>query len=412
MECLEVQELLGPYLAHSLSEEGVELVEAHLGDCERCRRVLGEAGGVAPGGVVAAAPGPIPGTLPAPPHGPAGDLSALTARLLEAREILAGVAHRTPVATSRTLDAETGCRVFLKCENLQRMGAFKFRGAYHLISRLPQSQRARGVVAYSSGNHAQAVALVAQLHGIPATIVMPSFAPPAKIAATRGYGAEVVFYDQAGEEREPMAARIAAERGATLVPPFDHPDIIAGQGTAALELLEEVGTLDALIVPVGGGGLISGCGLAVRLRAPMCAVVGVEPEAGPDAMRSLQLGRLMRRACGETIADGARTPQLSALTFDVIRQAVTGITVVPDSELIAAMRFVWERMKLVVEPTGVLGLAALRCGRAAAAAGGGEGWPEVSGDPRPRVGVILSGGNADLRRAGEWFGGPAETPAG
>jgi threonine dehydratase len=405
VECLEVQELLGPYLAHSLSEEGVELVEAHLGDCERCRRVLSAVGGAADDPTAGRPAAPPPGTLPPPPHGPAGDLAALTARLLEARRILAGVAHRTPVATSGTLDQETGCRVFLKCENLQRMGAFKFRGAYHMISRLPESQRARGVVAYSSGNHAQAVALVARLFRVHATIVMPGFAPPAKIEATRGYGAEVVFYDQAGEEREAMAARIAAERGATLVPPFDHPDVVAGQGTAALELFEQAGPLDALIVPVGGGGLISGCALAARHASPACSVLGVEPEAGPDAMRSLQLGRLMRRKCGETIADGARTPQLSALTFDVIRQTVTGITVVPDAELVAAMRFVWERMKLVVEPTGVLALAALRCGRAGAASGaGGEGWPAIEGDPRPRVGVILSGGNVDLRRVGEWFG--------
>src|SRR5262249_19046042 len=197
--------------------------------------------------------------------------SAITARMLEARAMLEGVAHRTPVMTSRALDEESGCRVFLKCESLQRMGAFKFRGAYHTITRLPAERRARGVVAYSSGNHAPAVALVSRLHGIPATIVMPSTAPATKISATRGYGAEVVFYDQVGEEREALAARLAQERGATLIPPFDHPDIIAGAGTAALELFEETGPLDALIVPVGGGGLISGSGLAAPQASPGCA---------------------------------------------------------------------------------------------------------------------------------------------
>jgi len=350
---------------------------------------------------------PPPGTLPPPPGGPAGDLSALTARMLEARVMLEGVAHHTPVLTSAALDEESGCRVFFKCENLQRMGAFKFRGAYHAITRLPAEQRARGVTAYSSGNHAQAVALVAKLHGIPATIVMPSTAPATKIAATRGYGAEVVFYDQVGEEREALAARLARERGATLIPPFDHPDIIAGAGTAALELFEETGPLDVLIVPVGGGGLISGSALAARHAAPSCSVMGVEPEAGPDAMASLEFGRLMRRKCGETIADGARTPQLSALTYDVIRQTVMGITVVPDSALIEAMRFVFERMKLMVEPTGVLGLAAFRMGRVgiADASGTGAGWPEARGDTRPRIGIMISGGNVDVAKLGEWFRG-------
>jgi threonine dehydratase len=354
-----------------------------------------------------AATGPPGVTLPPPPNGPAGDLSAIIARMLEARAMLEGVVHRTPVMTSQALDEESGCRVFLKCENLQRMGAFKFRGAYHTITRLPAEQRARGVVAYSSGNHAQAVALVSRLHGIPATIVMPSTAPATKIAATRGYGAEVVFYDQVGEEREALATRLARERGATLIPPFDHPDIIAGAGTAALELFEETGPLDALIVPVGGGGLISGSGLAARHASPGCAVMGVEPEAGPDAMASLQLGRLMRRKVGETIADGARTPQLSPLTFDVIRQTVMGITVVPDSALIEAMRFVFERMKLIVEPTGVLGLAAFRMQRAGVsdASGQGKGWPEAHGDTRPRIGIMISGGNVDVAKLGGWFGG-------
>ncbi|MEO5618625.1 MAG: pyridoxal-phosphate dependent enzyme [Candidatus Eisenbacteria bacterium] len=327
--------------------------------------------------------------------------------MLEARDILRGVAHRTPVMTSRTLDELLGARVFFKCENFQRMGAFKFRGAYHAIARLDDETRTRGVVAYSSGNHAQAVALVASLAGVPATIVMPSTAPPAKIAATRGYGAEVVFYDQAGEPRESLAKRLATERRSTLVPPFDHPDIISGQGTAALELFEEVGPLDLLVVPVGGGGLISGTALAARHASPDCSVVGVEPEAGKDATASFLLGRLVRRECGETIADGARTPQLSPLTFDILRRCVTAMVPVPDEGILDAMRFLYERMKLVVEPTGALGLAALLMGRtgvSSAIGTQGKGWaPATGGDDRATIGVILSGGNVDLTKLGEWF---------
>jgi len=313
----------------------------------------------------------------------------LVGGLAGARARLAGVAHRTPVMTSGTLDRLTGARVFLKCENLQRMGAFKFRGAWNLISRLPAEVRRRGVVAFSSGNHAQAVALVARLHGIPATIVMPSFAPAPKLAATRGYGAELVFYDQAGETREALAERLARERGATLVPPFDHPDIVTGQGTAAAELFEEVGALDRLLVPVGGGGLISGSGLAAHHAVPGCRVVGVEPAAGDDGGQSFRAGHLVRREAGETIADGARTPSLGPLTFELIRRYVSDMTAVPDVELVRTMRFVWQRMKLVIEPTGALGLAALMSGAVKA--------------PGERVGVIISGGNVDLVRALEWF---------
>ncbi len=321
------------------------------------------------------------------------DLSheALVARLLEARAMLDGVAHRTPVMISRTIDAWTGARVFFKCENLQRMGAFKFRGAYHAISRLDDVARRRGVVAFSSGNHAQAVALVGQLLNIPVTIVMPSTAPEAKLAATRGYGAEVVHYDLAGEGREAMTERLARERGLTLIPPFDHPDILTGQGTAAAELFEEVGPLDTLLVPVGGGGLLSGSALATRHYAPTCRVIGVEPKAGNDGVRSFRAGELLRGAeQPETIADGARTPSMGTITFPLTQRYVADMLAVPDTALIDAMRRVWERMKLVVEPTGVLGLAALTSGAVKL--------------PGQRVGVILSGGNVDLAQAARWFG--------
>ena len=340
----------------------------------------------------------------------APDLADWTARLLSARKGLEGVAHRTPVATSRTLDERVGARVFLKCENLQRGGAFKFRGAWNAISRLPDDARRRGVIAYSSGNHAQAVALVARMRGIPATIVMPRWASRSKLEATRGYGAEVVLYGpepqgaasgppdpaetRAGaptaESREALAARLARERGLTLIPPFDHPDILAGQGTAACELIEEAGPLDALLVPVGGGGLISGSAIAARHLAGECRVIGVEPEAGDDGARSFRSGRIERAENPQTIADGARTPALGEITFPIIRRWVSEMTAVPDSALVDAMRFVWERMKLVVEPTGVLGLAALTSGQVKL--------------PGSRVGVILSGGNVDPERAAAWLG--------
>jgi threonine dehydratase len=338
---------------------------------------------------------------PAPP-----DLADLTARLLEARAALEGVAHRTPIATSHTLDQRAGANLYLKCENLQRAGAFKFRGAWHAISRLPEEVRRRGVIAYSSGNHAQAVALVARLHGIPATIVMPAAAPALKLAATRGYGAEVVLYGppaagpagaaarvRAGgsEDRVAIAERIALERGLALVPPFDHPDVIAGQGTAAFELIEEAGSLDALLVPVGGGGLISGSALAARHLSRGCRVIGVEPEGGDDGVRSFRSGRLERVENPRTIADGARTPALGRITFPLIRRLVSEMIAVPDVALVEAMRFVWERMKLIVEPTGVLGLAALTSGRVRL--------------PGMRVGVILSGGNLDPVEAAAWLGG-------
>jgi threonine dehydratase len=313
----------------------------------------------------------------------------MVARLVAARARVESVAHRTPVATSATLDARVGAQVHLKCENLQRMGAFKFRGAWNAISPLPEHVRRPGVVAYSSGNHAQAVALTARLLGIPATIVMPSVAPAAKVEATRGYGATVEFYDRAGEGREAMAERIARERGMTLIPPFDHPDIVAGAGTAALELFEEAGPLDLLLVPVGGGGLVSGSALAAAVLSPECRVIGVEPESGDDGGRSFRSGRLERAEHIDTIADGASTPCLSPLTLALIRRSVADMMTASDAELIAAMRFVWERMKLIVEPTAMLGLAPLFAGRIAA-----RGL---------RVGVIVSGGNVDVAQAREWF---------
>ncbi|NOT33941.1 MAG: pyridoxal-phosphate dependent enzyme [Candidatus Eisenbacteria bacterium] len=301
--------------------------------------------------------------------------------LAEARERLAGVAHRTPVVTSRTLDASTGARVFLKCENLQRGGAFKFRGAHHTISRLDEATRSRGVIAFSSGNHAQAVALVAQRFGVPCTIVMPSWAPSVKLEATRGYGARVVFYDQVGEDRDGLAERLARERDLALIPPFDHPHVVTGQGTAAIELIEESGPLDLLVVPVGGGGLASGCVLAMLAHSPGGRVIGVEPDAGNDGVQSFRSGTRVRQVCGETIADGARTPSLGVRTFDLLRRHAQDLISVPDEALLEAMRFAFERLKLVIEPTGALALAAVRSGKI-----------ETRGR---RVGIMLSGGNVD-----------------
>jgi len=313
----------------------------------------------------------------------------LIERLQGARAMLAGVAHRTPVMTSRTLDGIAGATIALKCENLQRGGAFKFRGAYHMITRLPEDVRRRGVVAFSSGNHAQAVSLVARLHGVPAVIVMPSFAPNAKLEATRGYGAELVHYDLLGEPRDELAGRIADQRGMTLIPPFNHPDILTGAGTAAAELIEDFGPIDLLLAPVGGGGLLAGSAIAAHAANPSCRVIGVEPDAGNDGGDSMRTGQLVRREAGPTIADGARTPSLGTITFPILQRHVHELVSVPDAALIEAMRLVWERMKLVVEPTAVLGLAALLTGRVPA---GGR-----------RVGIILSGGNVDVTSAAKWW---------
>ena len=303
---------------------------------------------------------------------------------------LEGVAHRTPVATSSQFDALTGAQAFFKCENLQRMGAFKFRGAYNALAQLEGGARGRGVVAFSSGNHAQAVALAGRLLGIPAVIVMPADAPAVKVAATRGYGAEVVFYDRAaGQDRDQVARRIAAEKGATLIPPFDHAHVIAGQGTAAKELLEDVGPLDDLYVCCGGAGLLSGCAIAAHHLSPGIRVIGVEPAAGDDVARSFRTKTLQRVENPQTIADGARTQSAGAITFPLVLRHVQDVITVTDAQLVEAMRFLWERMKLVVEPTGAL-----------AAAGVMSGLLEVRDR---RVGVIISGGNVDLKAAAALF---------
>ncbi|MGG8405693.1 threo-3-hydroxy-L-aspartate ammonia-lyase [Streptomyces sp. 12297] len=295
-----------------------------------------------------------------------------------------GVAHRTPVLRSRLIDEQLGVEVLFKCENLQRMGAFKFRGAYNALSRFSPAQRAAGVVAYSSGNHAQAVSLSAQLLGIPATIVMPHDAPAAKVAATRGYGGRVVTYDRYTEDREEIGRALAEKDGLTLIPPYDHPHIIAGQGTAARELFEEEGELDALFVPLGGGGLLSGTALAARALSPGCRLYGVEPEAGDDGRRSLREGRIVHIDTPQTIADGAQTQHLGELTFRILRDAAPTAVTATDAELVDAMRLFATYLKLVVEPTGCLGLAALR-----------RHAEELRGR---RVGVLVSGGNIDLAR--------------
>jgi threonine dehydratase len=300
---------------------------------------------------------------------------------------LDGFAHRTPALRSRQADALLGAEVVFKCENLQRSGAFKFRGAYSALSRFDPAQRAAGVVAFSSGNHAQAIALSARLLGMPATIVMPHDTPAIKLAATRGYGAEIVIYDRFTEDREAIGRRLAGERGMTLIPPFDHPDVIAGQGTAARELIEEVGALDYLFVPMGGGGLASGTALAARALSPRCKVYGVEPEAGNDGQQSLRSGAIVHIATPRTIADGAQTQHLGELTFAILARELADALTATDAQLVEAMRFFAERMKLVVEPTGCLGFAAARH----------AGLP-IAGK---RVGVIVSGGNIDLERYAE-----------
>lgn len=299
---------------------------------------------------------------------------------------LTGHAHHTPVLRSATADARWDAQFFFKCENFQRMGAFKFRGAFNALSKFDAAQRRAGAIAFSSGNHAQAVALSARLLDMPALIVMPKDAPSAKLAATRGYGAEVVLYDRFSEDRQALTQRLAAERGMTLIPPYDHPDVIAGQGTAAKELIEETGPLDRLYVCLGGGGLTSGSALAARALSPGCQIYGVEPEAGNDGQQSLRAGRIVQIPVPQTIADGAQTQHLGDYTFGIIRRDVSDILTVTDAQLVEAMRFFAERMKMVVEPTGCLAFAGA-CADAAAIRG-------------LRIGVIISGGNVDLARYG------------
>jgi threonine dehydratase len=309
----------------------------------------------------------------------------------DAAEQIKGVAHRTPVLTSRTLDDLVGARVFMKAENLQRVGAFKFRGAYNAISRLSPEQRARGIGAYSSGNHAQAVALAARELGTTAVILMPADTPASKAAAVAGYGAQVVTYDRYTEDRVAIGEKMAADRGLALIPPYEHPDVIAGQGTAALELLAEVGELDAVVVPVGGGGLIAGCATAAKGLLPGIRVVGVEPAAGDDTKRSLAAGERVSIPVPRTIADGQAAATPGELTFSINRRLVDEVVLVSDDEIRDAMRFAFDRMKVVTEPSGATGIAALLAAR-------------VSPVPA-RIGVIVSGGNVDWRRFIEIVGG-------
>jgi len=304
--------------------------------------------------------------------------------VLAAAQRIDGHAHRTPVLTSRTVNEELGAEVFFKCENLQRMGAFKFRGAFNALSRFSEAQRRGGVVAFSSGNHAQAIALSARLLGMPATIIMPHDAPTMKVAATRGYGGQVVSYDRYTEDREQIGRTLAEQHGMTLIPPYDHPDVIAGQGTAAKELLEEVGPLDALFAPLGGGGLLSGSALSARAIAPGCKVYGVEPATGNDGQQSFRSGAIVHIATPQTIADGAQTQHLGQHTFAIIRRDVDDVLTATDEELVAGMGFLAARMKLIVEPTGCLGFAAAR-----------QMKEQLRGQ---RIGVLLSGGNVDLAR--------------
>lgn len=296
-----------------------------------------------------------------------------------------GVAHRTPVMTSRTLDERLGARVFFKCENLQRGGAFKFRGAYNAVSKLSDQERARGVLAYSSGNHAQAVALTGRILGVRTAIVMPGDAPAAKIEGTRGYGAEVILYDKETQSREGLAADLQQERGMSLVPPYDHADVIAGQGTAALEMMEEAPDLSIVMTPCGGGGLLSGSALAARSLRPNVRVIGVEPELADDATRSFRTGTVQTVRNPPTIADGLRTPSLGRLTFPLVRENVSEMRTVTEEAIVEAMRFLWTRMKLVVEPSGAVPLAAL--------------MSDPDAFRGERIGVVISGGNVDLANA-------------
>jgi len=307
-----------------------------------------------------------------------------------ARSVLADVAHRTPVLTSRTADAMTGAQLFFKCENFQRVGAFKFRGAYYAIAKLDADARKAGVLTFSSGNHAQAVALAAQLLGVSACIIMPHDAPVAKRAATEGYGAKVISYDRYQEDREAVARKVQAQTGMTLIPPYDHADVIAGQGTAAAELFDEVGALDVLVVCLGGGGLLAGSALAAKAMSPDCQVIGVEPEAGNDGQQSLASGKIVTITPPKSIADGAVTPYVGRLPFAIMQRDVTAIETVSDVQLVETMRFFASRMKMVVEPTGCLAAAAVLQGVL-------QKRLPLAGR---RVGVLISGGNVDVAAYG------------
>ena len=326
---------------------------------------------------------------PTPPSSPDADLAVIYDDVAAAAQRLKGIVHRTPVMTSRTVNERVNAEVFFKCENFQRTGAFKLRGGYNAISQLSDAEKERGVITYSSGNHAQAIALGGRLHGVDATIVMPETAPQVKLDATRGYGAEIVTYDPETSVREELGRELADERGLTLIPPYDHPDVVAGQGTAGDELFDEVGRLDAILVCCGGGGLLSGCALAARYHSPNCTVIGVEPDAGDDATRSFHSGELKTVDNPDTVADGARTPYLGEVTFPLVLEHVDDMVTVSDEALIRTMHLLWERMKIVVEPTGALGAAAL--------------LSETVSVVGERVGVIVSGGNMDLGRAHNLF---------
>ena len=318
------------------------------------------------------------------------DLAISYEDVLGAAKRIEGVAHHTPILTSSTADALTGARLFFKAENLQRMGAFKFRGGYNSLAQFTDLQKAGGVIAFSSGNHAQAIALSAKLLGMRAVIIMPEDAPAIKVAATRDYGAEVVLYDRYKEDREEIGRRLAAEQGLTLIPPYDHPHVMAGQGTAVLELVQDGGTFDILFVPLGGGGLLSGSAVVARQLSPGCRIIGVEPEAGNDGQRSLAEGKIVHIETPRTIADGAQTQHLGNYTFPVLRELVDEVVTVSDAELVEAMKFFAGRMKMLVEPTGCLGAAAAFSGRV-----------DVAGK---KVGFVLSGGNVDLARFAELVG--------
>ena len=307
--------------------------------------------------------------------------------VVAASKRLEGVAHRTPILTSRTVNEMFGAEVFFKCENLQRMGAFKFRGAFNALSKFDEQQRRQGVVAFSSGNHAQAIALSARLLGMPATIVMPHDAPHMKVEATKGYGGNVVIYDRYKEDREQIGRDLAQKHGLTLIPPYDHPDVISGQGTAAKELFDEVGPLDAFFVPLGGGGLLSGSALSTRALSPDCALYAVEPEAGNDGQQSFRSGKIVHIDTPKTIADGAQTQHLGEYTFPIIQRDVTDVLTASDAELVDCMRFFAARMKIVVEPTGCLSFAAAR-----------QMKDKLKGK---RIGVLISGGNVDVQKFAE-----------